>query len=180
MFFISRRGNSLVKVLKVKKEGGRLLRTAYGVTILELIIVAALIVILALVSILNLSRRRPITEIDATARQIAALLREAQSRSVSQAEGASWGVHFENSTTTAPFYALFRSSYSLNNRLGYYSLPSTVGYASSSVPTGGTKEVIFSQVSGAASASTSVKIILLADPAVSSTIYVASSGAVRF
>ncbi len=146
----------------------------------EVIVVVALIAAFGAVVTLNLLGKKGTSELDATAKQIVAILREAQSRSVSQSDGAGWGIHFENSTSTAPFYALFRSSYSLQNRIGYYRLPSTVGYATSSIASGASKDVTFSQITGVANASTSVQIQLLNNLSVSSTIYVASSGAVRF
>jgi type II secretory pathway pseudopilin PulG len=151
-----------------------------GTTLFEIMVAIGIIAVLGLVVMLNLFGRKSATELDAATKQIVAILREAQSRSVSQADGAAWGVHFENSTATAPFYALFRSSYSSENRVGYYRLPPVVGYATTSIPEGGFKEITFAQITGAASASTSVQILLLSNPAVSSTIYVASSGAVRF
>lgn len=151
-----------------------------GTSLLEVIMVIALIAVFSTVATLNLVGKKSASELDATAKQIAAILREAQSRSVSQSDGASWGVHFENSTSTSPFYALFRSSYSVQNQVGYYRLPPTVGYATTSIALGGTKDIIFAQITGTANVSTSVKIQLLKDPSVSSTISVASSGAVRF
>lgn len=146
----------------------------------EIILVIGLTVVFSAVVMLNLVRHKSTSELDATAKQIVAVLREARSRSVSQSESAGWGVHFENSTSTAPFYALFRSTYSTENRVGYYRLPSGVGYATSSIAAGAAKEITFTQISGAANASTSLQLLLLNDPSVSSTIYVASSGAVRF
>lgn len=151
-----------------------------GTTLIEIVLVVGLIAALGTVVLLNLVGRKGVSELDATAKQIAAILREAQSRSVSQSDGAGWGVHFENSTSTAPFYALFRSAYSAQNRRGYYRLPSTVAYATTSIVLGGVREISFTQITGTANASTSVQVFLLSDSAVSSTIYVASSGAVRF
>lgn len=151
-----------------------------GITLIEVVIFIGLAAAFGTIAVLNLLGRKNVSEFDATVKQVVALLREAQSRSVAQSDSVGWGVHFENSTATAPFYALFRSSYSVQNRVGYYRLPSTVGYATTSVALGASKDIIFTQITGAVNASTSVGLLLLNDPAVSSTIYVASSGAVRF
>src|SRR3989344_8198221 len=87
-----------------------------GFTIIEIMLVIGIIVALAVVGVLNLTGRRGQTEFDSTVRQISALLRDAQVRSVAQASDKGWGVHFENSTTTAPFYALLdRKSTRLNS-----------------------------------------------------------------
>lgn len=151
-----------------------------GFSTIELLIVIGIIGILAIVSLPNLVGRRSRVELDNTARQIAASLREAQSRSLAQESATSWGVHFENSTTTSPFYALFKGSYSSSTRVNYSRLPSSLGYATSSIPLGAAKEVTFSQISGLASAATSTTIYLLTDATQSSTISVASSGAVSY
>lgn len=151
-----------------------------GTTIIELVLVIGMIAILATVFLVNLQGRKGKTELTTTTQQIAALLREAQSRSVAQSSGTSWGVHFENSTTTASFYALFNGTYSTSSRIGYYRLPATVNYSTSSLASGASKEVTFTQITGTASASTSITIFSVTDMSQSSTISVASSGAVGF
>lgn len=152
-----------------------------GTTLIELLIVIGIIGILASVTFLSLFGARKQNDLNGTSQNIAALLREARSRSVAQSLSTSWGVHFENSTATSPFYALFFSAeYGPTVTIGYYRLPSSVGYASLSIPSGSFKEVTFSQLNGLASVSTSVSIYLLASPTNSSTINIASSGAVSY
>ena len=151
-----------------------------GITIIELVLVIGLVAILGTIFLVNLQGRKSQTELTTTAQQMAALLREAQSRSVAQSSSTIWGVHFENSTSTTPFYALFAGTYSVSSHAGYYRLPSTVGYATSSIASGASKEITFTQITGTASASTSVSIFSVADINQSSTISVASSGAVSF
>ncbi|KKW46835.1 MAG: hypothetical protein A3A43_01750 [Candidatus Liptonbacteria bacterium RIFCSPLOWO2_01_FULL_56_20] len=150
-----------------------------GTTVLELVTILAVATILAGIVVLNLTNRKRVSELSTTTVQIVALLREAQSRSMSQASGASWGVHFENATTSAPAYALFAASYSPSTRTGYYRLSPFVGYAASSIPPGASKDVIFSQLTGTA-ASTTISLYLRSTPDVSSTIRIASSGAVTY
>ncbi len=151
-----------------------------GTTIIELVLVIGLVAILGVIFLVNLQGRKGKTELTTTAQQVAALLREAQSRSMTQSSSTAWGVHFENSTGTSPFYALFATSYSTSSRRGYYRLPPTVNYATSSLASGASKEISFTQITGAASASTSVTIFSISDVSQSSTISVASSGAVSF
>ena len=152
-----------------------------GTTLIELLIVIGIIGVLASVTFLSLFGTRRQNDLKGTSQAIAALLREARSRSVAQSSSTSWGVHFENSTVTSPFYALFFSAtYAPTTTIGYYRLPSSVGYASSNIPSGSFKEVTFSQLDGLASASTSVSLYLLTSPTNSSTINIASSGAVSY
>ena len=50
-----------------------------------------------------------------------------------------WGVHFANPTGTAPFYALFTTSYSAGTVVGTpYLLPTTVAYTTSTLAAGAT------------------------------------------
>jgi type II secretory pathway pseudopilin PulG len=147
---------------------------------LETVLVVGMITALAVIGVLNLAGRRGQTEFDSAVRQITALLRDAQVRSVAQASDQGWGVHFENSTTTPAFYALFFGTYSATTTVGYYRLPASVAYDSASLAPGASREVTFAQITGAASTSTSVTVYLVTRPAVSSTIAVSLSGAVNY
>lgn len=107
---------------------GRAHRKAF--TLIELIIVIGLIVVITAVTLPNLFGRKNVKDLTNTATQIATLLHQAQSASVSQKNGLSWGVLFQNKPG-APFFALFSSSSSAYNASGtteYYRLPNSVGY----------------------------------------------------
>ena len=155
------------------------MRKNSGATIAELVLVIAMVAIIGVITITTLVGRKSKVELETTTKQIVALLRDAQSRARAQASGVAWGVHFENSTSTAPFYALFRSSYLVANRVGYYRLPTTVGYATSSLAQGASRDVVFSQLNGTASPA-SIQIYLINSPTQFSTIQIGSSGAVSY
>ena len=118
-----------------------------GYSLIELLIVIALIAILGTVGILSLGSRRGHTELDGTAKQIVSILREAQGRAIAQDSGVAWGVHFDNATTPA-FYALYATSYAPTATRGYWRLPPSVRYAASSIPQGSTLDISFAQLSG--------------------------------
>jgi type II secretory pathway pseudopilin PulG len=150
-----------------------------GFTYVEIMIVMGLMLILGIFLLVNLNGRRRTTELTTSAQRIAALVREAQSRSVIQASSSSWGVHFDNRGAT-PFYALFSGTYSTSSRENVYALPQTVGYTTSTIASGRYAEMTFDQISGMPSGSSTIGIYLLASPASSSTLSVASSGAVSY
>ncbi len=155
--------------------------TAEGFTMIEIMVVVALIVIVGVVSFLALQGRRGTSDLTNTTSRIAALLREAESRAMAQSMSVGWGVHFENGTSTAPFYALFSSStYSAATRESYYALPVTLQYTTSSFASGATKDIVFSQITGAPSASWNVTLSVVGNAAESSTITIASSGLVSY
>lgn len=151
-----------------------------GFTLVELVITIALFAIIAVVGGVSLFGTQRKSTLTGTVQQIAALLREAQSDAMAGEQGTAWGVHFENATATAPFYSLFASStYSPQAIVGgYYRLPASVGYATSSLPAGAAVNITFSPITGTASASTSITLYSLGSAAFSSTISIASSGAV--
>jgi prepilin-type N-terminal cleavage/methylation domain-containing protein len=152
-----------------------------GFTLIELLVVVALFLILGAVVVVNLAGRRVDTDVVATTKQIATLLRQAQSDSMAQEGGISWGVHFANNTSGRPTYALFKGSYSTSTIVGQYLLPTSVAYQTSTLASGAALDIIFSQITGAASASTSIGLYMPNEnTAFSSTISIASDGEVSY
>jgi len=149
-----------------------------GFTLIEVMMVVGIMVLLAVVAFVNLSSNRNEGSVSTAASQIVALAREAQSNAVSQVQDATWGIHFENPTSTAPFYALFEgSTYSTTSSLGKYPLPTGVGY---SLDSGEAINVTFAPISGAASASTSITIYSLEQSSYADTISISSLGLISY
>lgn len=150
-----------------------------GFTLIELLLVIGLTIVLAVTALIYFGGSRSSTELDATAKIAVSFLRESQSRSVSQASSSAWGVHFENSTSTAPFFSLFAGSYSSSTAISMYRLPASVFYTSSTLAAGGALNILFSTSTGGASVSSSIGFIFRQS---SSTriISVASSGVISF
>jgi len=159
-----------------------------GFTLVELLLVFGIMIVLGSVVFATLSARRSNADLTATVQQVVTLLRQAQSDAVSQKNGTvsgssiSWGVHFENSTSVTPFYALFTGgAYSKTSTVSYYSLMQSVAYQTSTLASGATRDVIFSPIVGISSVSTSIGFYMPKQSvAFSSTIFVASSGAVKY
>ncbi len=150
-------------------------------TLIEVLLSIAIMGVFAFLAASSILGRKSENDLQNTAKQIVALTREAETKSVIQASSTIWGVHFENSTATAPFYAIFNTtSYSSSTRYGYYRLPPNVGYVTSTLALGASLEVTFAQISGVASASTSFSIYLIQNPSHAVNIAIASSGAVIF
>lgn len=153
-----------------------------GHTLTELLLTMVLLFIIALASAIVLFSRPGRTDLDLAPRRVAALLRDAQTRSMEQASGTVWGVHFDNVSTSSPFYALFSGAYSASSSQGSNFLPKTLRYATSTLGAGSSRDVIFGAVTGAASVSTTITLELLQGSSVlaSSSLSVSSSGVVTY
>ncbi len=147
-------------------------------TLIEILIVVAIIVALSIVAVVSLVGQKNTNDLSSAVAQATALLGEAQSRSVTQTNNVSWGVHFSNATNTAPFYAIFSSSYSPTTSIGYYRLPPDVAYATATIPAGAAVDVLFQQISGLPVASTTVSFVSLSQKFLISTISVSSAGVI--
>lgn len=146
---------------------------------MELLIVIGIVAVLSSIVSLGIVNFRKKADMDSVKAQMVSLLNEARSRSVSQEDGESWGVRFVNSSS-APFYALFKATYSASTERGHYRLPTNVSYASSTFPVDTEKEIMFREISGFASGSPSINILQVVYPFTSSTISVSSSGVITY
>jgi prepilin-type N-terminal cleavage/methylation domain-containing protein len=150
-------------------------------TLIELVIVIAIIAAASIGTFLLFSGRRNATDLASTKEQIAAVLRQAQSRSVSRYQNVIWGVYFSNSTITAPFYVLFSSSYSTATTAAYYRLPPSVAYVTSTLAQGSTSTITFAGLSGTASAPMSIGLYSKTQQSLASaTVSIAADGEVGF
>ena len=150
-----------------------------GFTLIELLVVIAMIAIITAVALPNLYNRKNVNDLKNTVAQIGTLLRQAQTDSMLQKNGALWGVRFQNATNTTPFYALFKNFYSTTTMNSYFRLPNDVGYMTSTLPSGSFLDVIFSPIIGVTT-STNISFYLLNQPSQIMTISIASSGAISF
>lgn len=127
-----------------------------GFTLVELLVVAAITALIAVVAVISLSQSHSNTDLKSATQEIAALLREAQTRSIAQTSSTSWGVHFDNSGGT-PFYALFYGpSYNSSSIAQYVKLYADICFFNPIQ--GSSTNVIFSQISGLPSATTSIGV----------------------
>ena len=135
-----------------------------GFTLIEVLLTVSIVVVLSTVAVINLSGNRRKADLDSATQQVAVLLREAQSNSVSQSKGSTWGVHFDNTNPASAFYSLFysaNSTYASSVSAGQYPLPADICYATSSVGTGSSTDIIFSSISGAPAASATITFQLM-------------------
>lgn len=151
-----------------------------GFTLVELILIIALMVVIVMISILALGGRKGTTELEGITKQIVSQLREAQSKSASQVNSTTWGVRIDNATSGAYFGGYSSSTYATTTRSGYTRLPRNIRYVTSTLPVGTYREITFSQISGIPSTTTIVSLQLVDTPTASTTITVGESGVISY
>jgi prepilin-type N-terminal cleavage/methylation domain-containing protein len=124
-----------------------------GFTLIELLITVIIAVIITAATFLDYSGKKQGADVTATTQQAGTLVREAQNRTMAGDQNGTtgagfWGVQFSNATNTSPFYALLYATSTAGiasgTVIGRYSLPSTIAYTTSSIATGGTLYVYYS------------------------------------
>lgn len=151
------------------------MKTMRGFTLIETLVVVAIIITISAVTMLGLSRYRLGQDLNRTADEIMATLRAAQNSSITQQDGKQWGVRFVASTSTGYYYDLWSgASYSTSSVVKRVLLRATVKFVD---PVDGTfKDIVFLPVTGDASAYFSVTIASRGDPTVFKAISVDTSG----
>ena len=149
-----------------------------GYTLSEVLTVAGIIILIGLVTGISLFGRRNQADLEISAKSMVALLREAQSKAVAQTGSVAWGVHFENSNQ--PYYAMFSGgAYASTTQVGYYHLPASVIYATSTLASGASLDVVFNKLDGTASA-TIITLNLASNSERSATVSIGSLGTAAY
>ncbi len=146
---------------KTKSSFPHVLREAGGFTVLELIIV---IIFLSLIGASGafILRNQLLGNLESDAALISSRLAGAQARAIAGVSAVSWGIHFDNTTTSAPSYSLF-SGTSYSSPVNTFYLSTQTAYC---VPqSGAAQDVIFSKLSGVPTSTQSIIIELRSDAA---------------
>lgn len=152
-----------------------------GFTIFEILIVIGILAVASGFIILNLFGYRRYQDLNLTTQEIAAVLRNAQNRSMAQEFGVPWGVHFEggDGASGGNFYKLFSGqSYATSTIYSTAVLRPSVEFSDPSVGSG--KDVFFKAVSGLGDANSQIRVSLKGSPSVSSTIYIYANGRIDY
>lgn len=123
-----------------------------GVTLLELLIVMAILAILGSAGFSFYYGFRVTVELEEEQNSIAKILREAKANAIASEQGYAWGVIF-SATTTPNRYAIFTgTNYATSNTTTHYFLPSTIEFETPS--SGSSLSIIFTKRTGTTTAAT--------------------------
>jgi type II secretory pathway pseudopilin PulG len=149
--------SKLCKNIRLSPEKKERSGATGGFSLIEVFIAIGIIIVLALIAFLNLNGRKTTVNLTGATQQVATLLREAQTRSVSGSSNTFWGVHFAN-TTSSPFYALYSTAYTPANTVNRVPLPVGICYDPSSIAAGSSLDVTFNKLSGLPSGSATIAL----------------------
>ncbi|MCD6412151.1 prepilin-type N-terminal cleavage/methylation domain-containing protein [bacterium] len=146
-------------------------------TLTEFLIVMAIVAAIAGFGIFNFYPYWRSKNLEGMAEKIAIFLENAKAKSMVQENGSSWGVHFENPTSSQSFFSLFYGSYSTSTTIQTIYLPNQIEFSDPS--DGNFKEIIFEKITGKTGTSTQIKIYLISSPSEQKTIEVNSFGKIE-
>ena len=144
-----------------------------GFSLLELIIVITIIAILGSVGFVKLTDYFTRNNLDKDAQKIAFTLKNARDRSISQDRGLQWGVHFENSASGKGFYELFSGTGYPGQTILRNNLNIGVEFLNPSASS--TLDILFSKITGLASASTTIVVALSDDNSIIKSISISGA-----
>ncbi len=152
------------------------MQNSRGFSLLELLIVMALLVTMATVGSGMYRNFGKSVELSSTSQVIAADLRHMQAKAMAGEGGFKWGAHFVN-TTTDDYYVLFSTSGTTfadvsTDSIATTTLSKTIAFSDPSDST--SKDIIFNKISGTTTAAT----VVIGSEGLTQTVTVSSVGTV--
>lgn len=144
-----------------------------GFSLMELLIVIAIIAILGVAGFETYRSFSKDVELRSVSRSIAADLRHMQSKSMTGEGGQRWGVHFVSGDITyGDHYTLFSTTGSATTTIATTTLSKGVTFSD---PSSGTKDIIFGKISG----TTTVSAVSIVSEGMTQTINVTAIGTIN-
>ena len=151
-----------------------------GFTLLELMVVLAIVAVVGAISISNFGLLQKKYSVDGSMQEFVGIISLAKSNTVSSEAISQYGIYI-NTATFPNAYVLFKGSSYDARDVSYdktYVLPSTLQFADVSLQGG--NEIVFDRLTGASGQSGNVTLRSIADNAQSKTMYISSAGTIGF
>lgn len=156
------------------------LENSSGFTLIEILVVVSILVVLGAISIPAFDAFLKSSDVDNGMQEFQAVLRLAQSKTVSSENESQYGVFIDTSVSPHK-YVIFKGVSYVTRDTAFdqlFWLSKTTEF--SGISLGGGNEVVFNRLTGYATQSGSVSIRLKADVSKIKTIYIAGSGVLSF
>lgn len=151
-----------------------------GFTLIEIIIVIAILIILVAIPITSYYSIQKKSDLDNGAQEFVSILKVAQNKTLSSDNNSQYGVYFDNSVFPNK-YILFKGS-SYAQRDAYYDqihfLPQSIEYLL--IDFNGGSEIVFDKLTGMTQEPGSVSLKLKTDTNQNKTVYISSIGTIGF
>lgn len=150
-----------------------------GFSLFEFLIVIAIFSIMAIFTSTNLFNVSQTKNLENDVQKIVFILRSARDRSVERENSTRWGVHFENSTSSHDYFVLFSGADYLT---GTSTIRTELKSGNEFVypASGASTDIIFSEVYGLPSTTSSIIIALKDNISASSTIQILQQGQIQY
>lgn len=145
-----------------------------GFTLLEVLIVIAIIVIFAVVSFSQLSKTKNYQILKSSGEDISSVLNKTRSQTLASLNSLQYGVHFETNRIVIFSGTVYNSGNSSNEIVNI----SSPAYISSISLTGGAVDLYFNRLTGTASKTGIITISLSSDNSLTKTITISSVGSI--
>lgn len=124
-----------------------------GFTLLELLLVSAILAILGAIGFGLYYNFSLSIDLEEEQNRITGVLRQAKGSAMAVEQGYAWGVHFDNTDASSPFFTLFSgASYAVSGTTTKYFLPRAVEFETPAPA--GTLDIIFTKRTGTTTAAT--------------------------
>lgn len=163
--------------LSITKKYSRNHKFLAGFTLIELIIVIAILSVLLAITIPNLVSYKKQTDLNNNVQEFVSTLKLAQNKALSSENNSKFGVYLD---AAANKYTLFKGATYASDPPSYqvYFLQNTMEFYSISL--GGGNEIVFDKLTGVSEQSGSVSVRVKTNPDQIRAIYIANSGAISF
>lgn len=160
------------------------MRYKSGFTLVELLIVIGITVIMAGIGGATYMGLRERERIDQMADRIVADMRSTMARAQAQEGGNQWGIHFDNVTSSSPFYAIWYGATGSTYGVGSTTWGTVTFVATGlqfTVPASGSSvDLVFTKPYGLPSAAATVTVASTATTASSRTISIDTNGNITY
>lgn len=134
-------------------------KSGAGFTLLELLIVVAILVLIGALSVNYLSFYQKDLDLEKDADQIVNYLEQARNKSMAKEDNKAWGVHFENPASGSDFFELYSTNTNYAGGTVSEKIYLSSGIIFSDPVTGNSTDIQFSKLSASVASSTSVTIV---------------------
>lgn len=155
-----------------------------GFTLIEIVLVIAIMAILSSLVLMFSYGIKIRKDLDSAVNSLAAVIRDAQQKSIIQENMANWGVFLESNVNTKKyFYSLMKTD--KTNIINRYQIPTSLEFDTSLLNSLGgglyEKEIIFSRIDGLpGSSDINIKIRIADDPSSAKQITIYTNGTVSY